>query len=110
MKAKWTALLPSLLEEYAHIALKGAAPSAEETGKIQEMANACEENCQVLLDGLSSLGAAMAAAAPELATNDVVRLGYFVQYVAELAGDLASLQNAAPGYLGKASGGRHEPV
>lgn len=110
MSAEWNALLPSLMEEYSHIALKGAEPTAEEVARLQELAKTCDENCQVLLNGLTSLGAAVAAAAPELTGRDVNRIGYFVQYVAALAGDLAGLQCVTPEYLGKASGGRHEPV
>lgn len=106
MSAEWNGLLPSLLEEYGHIALRGDEPSAEEVARIQVLGKDAGENCQVLLDGLSSLGAALANAAQELDARDVTRIGFFVQYVAALAGDLAAIHGAAPDYLSK--GACHE--
>ncbi|MDH0337617.1 hypothetical protein [Metapseudomonas otitidis] len=110
MSAEWNPLLPNLIEEYSHIALKDAEPTADEVERLQKLEDTCEENCQVLLDGLASLGVALANAAPELSAREIARIGFFVQYVAALAGDLAGFQSTIPDYLGRASGGRHEPV
>lgn len=106
MSLEWNALLPSLLQEFAHIGMSGAQPSEEEAERLQSLERASGENCQVLLDGLSSLGAALANAAPELDARDVTRIGFFVQYVAALAGDLAAIHGTTPDYLSK--GACHE--